>query len=261
MPATPPGIIKKIKNSLNRNIDIPPEELEIIERYILKQMPQDEYEEFTKKLKGNESLNEKIETVRLLLVGIQEAELTNKIQDFHKGLPFFKQKKTWPSAGVFFMKKWLVAASVIVLVGLGALLFFNQFNKHSLFNKYYKPDPGLITAMGTSDNYLFDNAMIDYKTKKYDKAITAWEKLLAAKPENDTLHYFIGSALLAENKSEEAISHFQKVILNTHSYFLNDAYWYLGLALVKQQKTKKAISFIEKSNHQNKEMLLLKLKR
>ncbi len=244
---------------MNKNTDIPPEELEIIERYILKQMPQEEYEAFTEKLKNDEHLNEKMKTVQLLLVGIKEAELTNKIEDFHRGLPFSKQNKARPSARIFSMKKWLVAASVIVLVGLGSLLFFNPFNKNSLFNKYYKPDPGLITTMGNSDNYLFDHAMIDYKTKKYDKAITEWRKLLVTQPENDTLNYFIGSALLAENKSREAIEHFQKVITNPHSYFLNDAYWYLGLALVKQQKTQKAIPFIEKSDHQNKETLLLKL--
>ena len=246
---------------MNRNTDITPEELEIIERYILKQMSQGEYEAFTKKLKEDNSLNEKVNTVRLLLVGIEEAELADKIEDFHKGLPFSKQNKASPLARIFSMKKWLVAASVIVLVGLGSLLFFNPFHTNSLFNKYYKPDPGLITTMGNSDNYLFDHAMIDYKTKNYDRAIAAWEKLLATKPENDTLNYFMGSALLAENKSEEAIAHFQKVISNPRSYFLNDAYWYLGLALVKQQKTQKAIPFIEKSDHQNKEALLLKLQK
>ena len=246
---------------MKRNTDIPPKELEVIERYILNQMPQDEYEAFTKKLKEDDSLNEKIKTVRLLFVGIQEAELSNKLKDFHKSLPFSKQNKARPSARIFSMKKWLMAASVIVLVGLGSLLFFNHFSQNSLFNKYYKPDPGLITTMGNSDNYLFDHAMIDYKTKNYDKAITEWRKLLATKPENDTLNYFIGSALLAENKSGEAIGHFEKVISNPRSYFLNDAYWYFGLALVKQQKIQKAIPFIEKSNRQNKEALLLKLQK
>ena len=246
---------------MNRNTDITPEELATIERYIFKQMPQDEYETFSRKLEEDEDLREKTKSTRLLLLGIQEAELTDRIDAFHKDLPFFKQKKVKRAAKVFSFKKWLVAASVIILVGVGALLFFNHFNtQEKLFSKYYQPDPGLITAMGISQNYLFDHAMIDYKTKKYDSAIKAWQKLLAEKPDNDTLNYYMGSALLASDKSEEAIPYFEKVAKDTGSYFLDDSYWYLGLALVKQQKNEKAIFYIEKAKHANKEALLKQLK-
>ncbi len=241
---------------MNRNNDITPQESANIERYIFKQMPQDEYDAFTKRLQEDEDLREKTKNTRLLLVGIQEAELTDRINDFHKTLAF-KQKK----AKVFSLKQWLVAASVVALVGLSALLFFNHFNsQEKLFNEYYKPDPGLITAMGMSQNYLFDHAMIDYKTKNYDRAIQAWKQLLAEKPANDTLNYFIGSALLANDKAEAAVPYFEKVLTDSSSYFLYDTYWYLGLALVKQQKSEKAIPYIQKAKHANKEAFLQKLK-
>ncbi|MEO9020898.1 MAG: hypothetical protein ABI237_14710 [Ginsengibacter sp.] len=246
---------------MNRNTNILPEEWEVIERYILKQMSKEEYDAFTSKMLNDKELQNKTASVKLLLVGIQESSITEMIEDFHKGISSEEKKINHPKGNVFSMKQWMVAASVIVLVGLGTLLFFNQPNKsEKLFSEYYKTDPGLITAMSTSDNYLFEHAMIDYKTKKYDSAIKTWKELLISNPTNDTLNYFIGSAFLAKDKSDSAIPYFQKVLTIPQSYFFNDANWYLGLSFVKQQKSKEAIPYFEKSNHQNKETLLLKLK-
>ncbi len=83
--------------------------------------------------------------------------------------------------------------------------------------------------------------------------------MLAAKPENDTLNYFIGSAWLAKEDGEQAIPYFKKVIAAPGSYFLSDAYWYIGLALLSQNKTGEAIPFIKQSGHEQKDALLLKL--
>lgn len=245
---------------MNRNNDITPEELAIIERYIFNQMPQDEYYAFTKRLEEDQDLREKTKNTRLMLIGIQEAELTDWINDFNKSLPF-KQKKAKIASKLFSLKRWMVAASIIILVSLAGLLFFNPFkSERKLFAEYYKPDPGLITAMGVSQNYFFDRAMIDYKTKNYESAIKVWKQLLTEKPSNDTLNYFIASALLANDKAADAIPYFEKVLTDSNSYFLNDTYWYLGLALVKQQKSEKAIPYIQKSTHTNKEAFLKKLK-
>ena len=247
---------------MNRNTDIPPEEFENIERYILKDMSLEEYEAFTLQIKNNPDLQNKTESVKLLLLSIQETVLEEKLDLFHNGISSSKKNKKDSSGKIIFMKRWMIAASMIVLVGLGALLFLNrETNEEKLFTAFYKPDPGLITAMGTTDNYLFEHAMIDYKTKKYDSALNTWQKLLKIDPANDTLNYFIGSALLAEDKADEAIPYFKKVTGHSSSYFLKDAYWYTGLALIKQEKITEAISNIEKSDHQNKEAVILKLKK
>ncbi|MEO8960466.1 MAG: tetratricopeptide repeat protein [Ginsengibacter sp.] len=246
---------------MNTNTDIPEEELEIIERYIFTQMSDEEYVAFTSKLQNDISLRNKVRSVRLLLIGVQESTLKDKIEEFHKD--FFSSKKNESNFRnkVISMKRWLVAASIIVVIGAGALLFFNQSNKSdNLFAEYYKHDPGLITAMSSSDNYLFDRAMIDYKTGEYASAIESWRKLLKTNPGSDTLNYFLGSANLAQGKTDEAISYFKNVVSNAASVFYKDANWYTGLALLKSNKKKEAIPFIDNSDHQNKEALLLELK-
>jgi tetratricopeptide (TPR) repeat protein len=225
-------------------------------------MSEDEYNAFAIKLKNDSALQEKVHSVRLLFLGISESAMEGGVKEFHKELTADAQQNTPKTGKIFSMKQWLVAASIIIIAGIGALLFLNRNNREEkLFATYYKPDPGLITAMSVSDNYEFDRAMIDYKTKDYDGAIHAWEKLLTAKPDNDTLNYFIASAWLAKKNNEKAIIYFQKVISDTSSYFLHDAYWYAGLALLKEGKDKEAIPFIEKSEHPHKNDLIEKLEK
>jgi tetratricopeptide (TPR) repeat protein len=245
---------------LNRNIDISQEEFEEIEKFILKQMSAAEQDAFSKRLLADAGWQQKLETVKLLLIGVQEVELTKKLQDFHTDLSS-SAKKHQVLGKTAVLKKWLIAASVIVIASFVSLYFLTGNTKgKQLFVDFYRPDPGLLSAMSTTENYLFDRAMVDYKTGDYLEAIEIWKDLLTSKPNNDTLNYFLGSAYLAKEKNEIAIIHFQKVLANENSYFQKDAFWYTGLALLKGKKITQAIPFIEKSEHHNKEALLKKLK-
>ncbi len=65
-----------------------------------------------------------------------------------------------------------------------------------------------MSAMGIGDNYLFNKAMLDYKTGNYKKAIDEWSKLKTSMPQNDTLNYFLGAAQQADGNSAAAIASF-----------------------------------------------------
>ncbi|MEO5650553.1 MAG: tetratricopeptide repeat protein [Ginsengibacter sp.] len=246
---------------MNTNSDITPEEFEMLEQYVLEKLPIAEQESVTKRLEADAVLRQKLYSVQLLLLGVQEASLNKKMEQFHQDIRSVKKNSSSSHRKIYSMRIWLAAASVIIIATLGALLYFNSSTSDSkLFSTYYKPDPGLIGTMSVSDNYLFDRAMIDYKTGEYAKAISAWESLLKTHPANDTINYFLGSAYLAFDKNAKAIDYFRIVTNQQESYFYKDACWYIGLALLKNDEKKEAISFIEKSNHENKEKLLLKLK-
>ena len=129
-----------------------------------------------------------------------------------------------------------------------------------MYAKYYIQDAGLMTAMGVSENYNFDKAMIDYKTGDYEKAIDAWQKLLLTNPANDTLHYFIGSAYMALDRPARALMNFEWVLKSANSNFKTDAYWYAGLALLKQGELEKASNYIRLSDNPKKDELLKRMK-
>jgi len=221
-------------------------------------MPAEEQVAFEEKIAADQVLSEQVQETRLLLLAVQEVSLEADLRKFQKELPIngtnhIMQKRS--------SKQWLMAAAFIAVVAIGALLWLTMFNKNErLFSQYYKPDPGLITAMSTSDNYTFDRAMINYKTGNYDAALKAWETLLTNKPGNDTLNYFVGSSYLAKGNAEKAATYLAKVSTVSNSYFANDANWYIGMALLKQGKKAEAITYIQKAEHENKEALLKQLK-
>lgn len=246
---------------MNRNNNISPQEFDEIEQYLSKELNEEQLLSFTKKLDSDQELRDKVHTVRLIKIGIQEDQLARDLQRFNEEMKSGAQN-TGNKKNIFNLKPFLLAASVLIIAALGIFLFFlNPGKEDRLYSKYYKPDSGLISSMGSSDDYIFDRAMIDYKTGEYKAAIQSWDSLLKERPENDTLEFFIASAYLAMEKYEEAITHFNKVITNTNSNFLEDANWYLGLAYLKTKNIEKAIGSIEKSDHPQKEELLNKLRK
>jgi tetratricopeptide (TPR) repeat protein len=155
---------------------------------------------------------------------------------------------------------WLAAASIVIIIGAVSMWYLASGNKNErLFAVYFHPDAGLISGMGVSDNYVFDRAMIDYKTGKYEQAIDAWKELLQSNAANDTLNYFIGAAYLALKDAKSAEIYLRKVTADTTSLFTNEANWYLGLALLKQNKPEEALPYIQRSTHKEKETLIPKL--
>ena len=245
-------------NELNHLQDISQEEWEQIENYVLDNMTPEERAAFDAELANDPALQLKVENMRLLLVGLKEGILHNKLDTFHQQVPKAAKEikmNRRPSS----VKTWLIAASILLLAGVGGWLLLAKGNSNErLFAAYFKPDPGLITAMSATDNYAFERAMIDYKKGDYAAAIQTWDSLQKTQPANDTLNYFLGAAHLANENSKAAVSYLQKA--TTSAFFKDDAYWYLGLALLKEGKKAEAKKAISQSTHAQKDELLQGLK-
>lgn len=244
-------------NQLNYLEDIPQEEWEQIENYVRNTMPSAEKAAFEAGLSNDPALQRKVNNMRLLLMGLNEGVLHTKLESFHEELPQAAgQRKI--SRGLSPFKTWLAAASILLLAGIGGWLLLGKGNSNErVFAAYFKPDPGLITAMSATDNYAFERAMIDYKKGDYPAAIQTWDSLQKEQPANDTLRYFLGAAHLANDNSKAALPYLQASA--AAGFFKDDAVWYLGLALLKEGKKAEAVKALRQSAHPLKEELLKKL--
>lgn len=233
---------------------IPQEQFEEIERFLQGRMSAEEEAHFSQTISANSDLRKQVEEIRLILLGIEESVLEEKLHEYRHRIPA-------ASVRPLYRRGWLAAAAVIGVLIVGAWWFLQSApaNKR-LFTEYFHPEPGLATSMGSVDNYAFERAMVDYKTGDFNTALKAWNQLQAGNPANDTLDYFIGSAYLALKKGDSAIIHFRKVIANDQSVFRDDANWYLGLSLLLNNKITEAVLYIEQSSHNDKESLLSKIK-
>lgn len=222
-------------------------------------MPADEAAGFDEQMKASEALLRQVEEVRLLLLGVEEASVARAVEKFHSELPVVRSLSADKKKGS--IRSWLIAASVALLAGAGLWLYFQAESANQrLFADYYRQDPGLITAMSSSENFDFERAMVDYKTGDYTAAIAVWSKQIIDRPDSDTLNYFMGVASLATDDPEGAAGYFRKVAGQQQSVFAADANWYLGLALLKMDRVVEAARFIERSDHPRKEALLQRLK-
>lgn len=232
----------------------------MLEQYLHNELSPEERTTMDQRLTDDASLQQKLSVVRLLLLGVQEAALQEKLQAFHEEL-HRTEKNHRIGRSPLSIRTLLVAASVLLVVCASAwLLLLRGSSKERLFADYFKPDPGLITAMSATDNYAFEKAMIDYKKREYAAAIATWDSLQKLQPANDTLNYFLGVAHLANGNSTEAISYLEKVTATT-AFFTADAHWYLALALVKEGKKEAAMKALEKASHPKKESLLQELQK
>lgn len=234
--------------------------MESIEQYLLGETSTEERLAFETKMESDNVWAAKVNEVKLLLAGIETSSLKERLDNYHINV---KKNHPQTSGGkIISMRfKLLAAASVALLTAMSVWLFTMKENKYEkLYNAYYKPDPGLMSAMGASDNYLFNKAMLDYKTGEYKKAIGEWSKLKDGLPQNDTLNYFLGVAQQADGNSAAAIALLKSMAMDTAKPFYKDACWYIGLALVKQGTVNEAIPYLEKSARPESSELINKLK-
>lgn len=242
------------KNNISQDI------LEAIERYLKNTMDANELASFMKEMEQNPVLHQQVEETKILISGVKKAAKKNKLDEFHKDLTkhnMFNEQDE--SIFKLNFRTLSIAASILILVG--GFWFFNRTPQNEkLFNQYFEPDRGLATTMSTTDNYNFEDAMLDYKNSKYDLAIKKWEVLLKNKQENDTLNYFLGSAQLANKNEIKAILYYTKVIENRESIFLNEAYYYLGLANLKANNINEAILNFKQNNSPKSEKIISELR-
>ena len=259
-PASPQSGGGKKISILNTNYTISAEEFSSIEQYLLDETNAEQKQAFENKMSQDVVLTSKVNEVKLLLAGIERASLKDRLDSYHVSI---KKNQPQKSGGkiVPLKRKWLVAASVALLAALSVWLYSSRGDKYEqLYATYFKPDPGLMIAMGIGDNYLFNKAMVDYKTGNYKKAIVEWSKLKTSTDNNDTLNYFLGAAQQADGNSAAAIVLLQSMASDAAKPFYKDACWYTGLALLKQGKANEAIPYLEKSGRAESSELISQLK-
>ncbi|MEK6154528.1 tetratricopeptide repeat protein [Flavobacteriaceae bacterium 3-367] len=215
-----------------------------MERYLNNTMDEKERASFEGQLKENPGLKKQLEEVQTLIEGVETAALQGRMDNFHEALAKEEQEVKQHNG----FRKYTIAASIAVLIGLASFwVLTSEQPNDRLFAKYFVPDPGLPTTMGTDANYAFYEAMVSYKRANYAVAIAQWSGLLEEKPANDTLNYFIGVAHLANSDAEKAMSYLNALSEQPNSVFADEAFYYLGLAHLKAGDLEAAKAYFNKS--------------
>jgi tetratricopeptide (TPR) repeat protein len=237
--------------------DISQEEFERIEAYLNKSLSKEDLAIFEERLKNEEGFSTKVEDIKTVLSGLEAQAMKEQLDVFHKDIETTSNRKQDTKVRSIGWKKFAIAA--VFVIAAGSFWFLRGNANERLYSEYFSPDPGLPTTMSSTDNYKFYEAMVDYKFGNYKAAIPKWEALQAAKPNNDTLNYFLGVAHMANGNENKALPFLENAAKNSEFVFMNDAYYYLGLVHLKAGDTEKAKESFKKSSTEKSKEILTKL--
>ena len=233
-------------------------DFELIETCLNGQPDPNQLKLFQEKIALDPNFASSVEEIRDLQIGIERAALANKLDSFHIGIG--TPAKKVPTRSISSSWVWGIAASFFLLLTVGIWWILGQKSpEEKLFQAYFKPDPGLVTAMDSESDYEFDRAMVDYKLGSYNEAIIRWEKLQASNPQSDTLIYFLGAAYLASGEEGKALKLLESVAANPDSGLKVEASWYAGLASLKLGQNERALQLLSASSRPQVQELISKI--
>ena len=141
---------------------------------------------------------------------------------------FYKEEKqsVW--------RKWSIAATVLVLLGLGSLWFLNTINStETLYAHYFEPYKNVVQPIVRGDEVKTTKilAFMAYDDGDYAKAIVHINELLEDQPEA-ILALYKANAQLQTDQTEAAIVTLESHIKKTDTIYA-EAQWYLALSYLK----------------------------
>ncbi len=218
---------------------------ELIDKYFNDTLDDKEYALFNSLLQEDKAFKEEFlfqKNLKKALLLNRRKSLKSTLENFEKDL----NKKT----GILSLKNWLVAASIIVLLGIGSL-FYNSYNSHKpekIFAAYFEPYRNIVHPVerGAGDGSIESKAFQAYENGKFYKAINLFNSIdYLEEDDSHNIDFYKGISLLAINKNKEAIDILLPIATDIEkgSYDLSQkANWYLALAYLNSKEIDKARS-------------------
>jgi len=184
----------------------------------------------------------------------------NQKENLKSTLQNFESKIENKSKIFFLPKKWLVAASIILLVGIGFWFVKNSYfpSDEKLYTQNFELYRNIIQPIvrGENTNTIEYKAFVAYENKECHKAINLFNSSINS--EADYIRFYKAMCYLSLNKTSNAINLLLPIATSetkndSNKNFKEIANWYLGLAYLKNNEKNKAISqFSLIANHPDK---------
>ncbi|MGQ1911732.1 hypothetical protein ACT3CE_18385 [Marinifilum sp. RC60d5] len=147
-----------------------------------------------------------------------------------------------------FLSKWnLAAASIVLFIGIGSLMFLldnkNSYSNEKVYSSYYKPYNVVINTRSSDiavDNILV-SALKSYESKDYRTALGLFQKILDKDSTNITSNFYSGISNLEINQYNKANRNFTRVLKHKNNLFIEQSEWYLGFCYLMTNERQKAI--------------------
>lgn len=140
-----------------------------------------------------------------------------------------------------------IAASIIVILTIGAAVLTNHLNKPDMnmivYNEFFTDEGSLLTTRsGVETTNAVETGIEYYDNNEYEKAID----LLIGSPDNVTARLYAGLAYMKLEKFGNAEEQFKYILKHNDNIFIDQAEWNLGLSYLASKKTNEANEIFSK---------------
>ncbi len=223
---------------------------ELIEKYFSKSLTDDEQIVFNKLIIDDEAFKEEFlfqKDLKKALSHNQRSSLKTTLQKFESDL---NKEKVFP------LRKWLAAASIILVVGMSYFLFSNLYNNspEKLYAEYFEPYRNVVhpVVRGENEKTIESSAFLAYENGDFHKALNLFNSV--SNNEDEYIQFYTAMCNMGLNKNLEAINLLLPIANetknNTELNFKEKANWYLGLAYLNSDDLINAVDqFSNIANH------------
>lgn len=238
------------------------EEIAAIHAYLYDELTAAERETFERRMDTESGWRDKVEEVKLLVLGIKEANLSRDLDAWKEQLIFPENAGTSlpnrPSIPLY--RQWWVAASLILLAVGAMWIMWRQGNTaERLYQAYYEQDIGLPIEMSASEEsrYRFYDGMVSYKEGNYPDALEKWKDVGDEMLQSDTLGYYRAVAYMGMADVAAAAGLLIGIASDDRSAFHSDAVWYLALCYLRQDDIDASTTWLKTIPHDHRAQQLL----
>jgi len=222
---------------------------EQIEKFLLGQLNQEEYEAFEKALISDQSLREEVSFRKLAIKGTKlsgKNELKDRLKKIHNKYES-NSKSERQTKKINLWTKWIgVAASFTILITSGLFLFNNnEFDTQIAFEKYYKPAPLRLASRDLNAEKTILQLNEYYNNNEYDKALPFFQKFLAIDSTNSRIRLGAGICHLELNQLNLARTQFLSIIKVRDFRLQFQASWYMALTYLKEGNLEEAQKYLD----------------
>lgn len=205
---------------------------EWIDKYYLNELSVAELKEFEQLLQTDAELRKEFQFQNDLSVSIKSLEkdgLKSILQQHEK------EKKLSKNSG---WKKWLVAASIIILIGVAGISYLklDSPNYDQLYVENYEayPNTEFNITRGENNPSREYQAFTAYESGNYKQAILLFSELKEGNA-SEYVDFYLAQSFLANENHEKALSIFEEIIQNQEA-FSDESHWFAALAALKLNK-------------------------
>jgi len=213
-----------------------------IEQYLANEMAPPERTAFRKELRSNSELADELKFSQ----AIDSALMRDDIIDLRRKLIAAINagriaKKEVPVICINTRKWWYAAASMLVLVAIGATLYLQtprNISSDSLFTQYYSSE-NIIDQTRGEQNIV--EAVIKFQQKDFKTASVLFKSILDKDNSNIAVWFYYGISNIETQNYKNSIKAFNTIIEQNDNLYIEHAEWYLGLCYLKNNQKNKAI--------------------